>query len=77
VLLAALEHCDVLSRATVQPGRHESRQRSRFSVLLAALLHCDVPSGATVQPRQGRVKVARQELPGQQKVKNSPGGDGW
>src|SRR5215469_1979669 len=43
------------------------RQRRRFLLLLAALQHWDILSGATVQPRQGRVKVARQELPGKQK----------
>jgi hypothetical protein len=31
------------------------------------LQHCDAQWGTTVQPRQGRVKLARQELPGKQK----------
>jgi len=35
-------------------------------VLLAVLQHCDASSVTTVQPRQGRLKIARQELPGQQ-----------
>ena len=35
--------------------------------LSAVLQHCDALSVTTVQPRQGRLKVARQELPGQHK----------
>jgi hypothetical protein len=45
-------------------------------VLLAVLQHCDALSVTTVQPRQGRLKIARQELPGQQEMKDSPGRDG-
>ena len=36
-------------------------------MLLVVFEHCDALWGATVQPRQGRVKVARQELPGKPK----------
>ena len=35
-----------------------------------------MPVGKTVQLRQARLKIARQELPGDQKIKDSPGRDG-